>query len=71
MDSCKFRKYGAELIEWASRYMRSLEERKPLPYVEPGFLSQVVSSRPPVKAETFEQIMKEIGPIVLCGVRSS
>lgn len=68
VDSNKFRKHGYECVDWAIKYMETLDDRKPLPAVEPGWLWDVVPSEAPVKGETFDKIMKDIEPVCLHGM---
>lgn len=68
MDSNRFKKCGYECVEWAIRYMETLDERLPLPNVTPGWLWNVVPPTAPEKPESFDKIMKDVEPVVLHGV---
>lgn len=68
MDSSKFKKCGYELVEWAIKYMETLDERLPLPNVEPGWLWDVVPPNAPEKPEAFDRILRDIEPVALHGM---
>lgn len=68
MDSGRFKKCGYECIEWAIKYMETLDDRKPLPNVQPGWLWDVCPPNAPEKPEAFDKIMRDIEPVVLDGV---
>lgn len=48
--------------------METLDERKPLPDVQPGWLWDVVPKEAPEKAEPFERIVRDLEPVVLHGM---
>uniref|UniRef100_A0AC34Q738 Dopa decarboxylase n=1 Tax=Panagrolaimus sp. JU765 TaxID=591449 RepID=A0AC34Q738_9BILA len=65
MDSEALRKNGKEMIELVANYWDELPKRKPLPKIKPGFIWDMVPKEPPNKAENWEDIFKDIEPIIL------
>ncbi|CAL8114156.1 unnamed protein product [Orchesella dallaii] len=68
MDASKFKRCGYELVDWSIKYMETLDDRKPLPDVQPGWLWNVVPKEAPEKGEPFERIMRDLEPVVLEGM---
>ncbi len=69
MDSAEFRKRGKEMVDYIADYMDTLSLRRVTPEVEPGYLSDLLPSRPPRKGEDFTQIMDDVEKAIMPGVR--
>jgi len=56
-------------VDLVADYWESLdgEQRTPLPQVKPGFLRSLIPDEPPEEPESWEQILKDIEPVVLQG----
>lgn len=65
MDPEAFRKHGKEMIDIVADYWTSMRERQPLPNVKPGFIWDMVPKEPPKQPENWEDIFKDVNPIVL------
>lgn len=42
MDAEEFRKHGKEMVDYIADYWESFARRKPMPDVQPGFMSDLV-----------------------------
>uniref|UniRef100_A0AC34PZ61 Dopa decarboxylase n=1 Tax=Panagrolaimus sp. JU765 TaxID=591449 RepID=A0AC34PZ61_9BILA len=65
MDPEAFRKYGKEMIDIVADYWTNMRDRQPLPNVKPGFIWDMVPKEPPKEPENWENIFKDVNPVVL------
>ncbi|CAI4231119.1 unnamed protein product [Auanema sp. JU1783] len=68
MDPEEFRKHGKEMIDYVADYWSTIRDRKPLPDIKPGYLSQLVPSHPPSAPEDWSAIFADLESVVLQGV---
>lgn len=68
MDSQEFRQRGGEMVEYISRYMETLGERKVTPSVEPGYLRPLLPDEAPFEPEKWEDIMSDVETKIMPGV---
>jgi hypothetical protein len=56
-------------VDLVADYWESLDggQRKPMPDVQPGFLRSLIPEDPPEEPEKWEQILRDVEPIVLRG----
>lgn len=71
MDAEEFRKRGKEMIDYVADYLENIEERKVFPQVEPGYLSKFLPPTAPTTPEEWEDIMSDVGSIIMPGVSFS
>ncbi|KAK6196103.1 hypothetical protein SNE40_001392 [Patella caerulea] len=67
MDAEEFRKRGKEMVDYIADYLSSIEKRRPLPDVEPGYIEELVRNEAPVEPDSWEDLMKDIEPIIMKG----
>ena len=67
-SSEEFRQFGTAMIHYVADYLDNIRESPVLPQVSPGYLSQLVPSRAPEKAEDWREIMKDLETVIMPGV---
>ncbi|VDD94935.1 unnamed protein product [Enterobius vermicularis] len=67
MDSKQLREMGKRMVDFVADYWDSLPNREPLPCLTPGFIKSFVPEAPPTEIENWEDIFKDIEPVVLAG----
>ncbi|WKX99677.1 hypothetical protein Q1695_014502 [Nippostrongylus brasiliensis] len=67
MDSEEFRKYGKEMVDFVADYWQNVRDRKPLPDVKPGYISDVVPEHPPRNPEDWKAIFGDLEEVVMKG----
>ncbi|XP_074841579.1 aromatic-L-amino-acid decarboxylase [Carettochelys insculpta] len=68
MDAAEFRKRGKEMVDYIADYYEQLENRQVYPDVEPGYLRPLIPDAAPQEPESFEDVLKDIGRIIMPGV---
>ncbi|CAG0896050.1 unnamed protein product [Darwinula stevensoni] len=68
MNEAEFRKRGKEMVDYIASYMACIGSRRVTPAIEPGYLRALIPSRPPERAEPWEQIMDDVEKKILIGV---
>lgn len=68
MNSSEFRKRGREAIDFIADYLESIEKRRVLPEVQPGYLKDLLPDHPPDEPELWDDIMKDFNEAILPGV---
>jgi aromatic-L-amino-acid decarboxylase len=61
------RRDGAAALEWAARYLETLESRPVLPQVEPGQVRAALPASPPEHPETFEALLRDMDRVIVPG----
>ncbi|KAK6196104.1 hypothetical protein SNE40_001393 [Patella caerulea] len=67
MDAEEFRKRGKEMVDYIADYLSSIDKRRPLADVEPGYIKELVRNEAPVEPDSWEDLMKDIEPIIMKG----
>lgn len=68
MDSNEFRKRGKEMIDIVANYLDTIEERKVLPDVKPGYLQKLIPENAPEKPDKWEDLINDIERVIMPGV---
>lgn len=68
MTTEEFRKHAHELVEWMAGYMDNVEKYPVKSPVKPGEIFNQLPDNPPVKPESFEAFMKDLGNIIMPGI---
>ena len=68
MNSGEFRIRGKQMIDIAADYLDTIETRRVLPDVKPGYLRNLIPDRAPDEAERWESIIEDIERVVMPGV---
>jgi aromatic-L-amino-acid decarboxylase len=64
----EFRKYGHQLIDWVADYRERITERPVMARTAPGEIRAQLPAKPPMKAEKFDAIFKDLDAIVMPGL---
>ena len=64
----EFRALGHELVEWAARYLESLEDVRVLPDIDPGWLRDQLPAEAPEAAEPWPAILADLDRLILPSV---
>jgi len=68
MTPDEFRKYGRQVVDWIADYYERIESFPVLSRVQPGDIRKNLPSQPPQKGEDFENILRDIDPLILPGI---
>lgn len=68
MDPNELRSQGRVVLDHMATYWESLRSRPPLPAVQPGYLQQMIPKEAPLKAEKWEDVMKDVDRVIMPGV---
>jgi aromatic-L-amino-acid/L-tryptophan decarboxylase len=68
MTTEEFRKHAHELVEWMAGYMDNVEKYPVKSPVKPGEIFNQLPDNPPVKPESFDRFMEDLGKIIMPGI---
>lgn len=68
MDTKDFVDFGKAAIDFVANYTDNLRNKNVLPDVEPGYLSELLPEEAPQKAETWQQVLKDVEQYIIPGV---
>ena len=68
MSPEEFRRYGHAVVDWIADYHARIESFPVLSRAKPGEIRAHLPPNPPVKSETFDQILVDVERIILPGV---
>lgn len=63
----EFRDHGHKIVDWISRYLETIRERRVLPQVRPGEIFDSLPSQAPEQGEPFERIFADFESKILTG----
>jgi len=69
MNAAEFRQRGREMVDYVADYLETISCRRVIPEVKPGYLSQLLPDRAPVKPEPWTRIMDDVSRAIMPGVR--
>ncbi len=64
----EFRRYGHQIIDWIADYRSSLHTRPVMAQTKPGEVRSKIAANPPVDAEPFADVLKDLDEVVLPGL---
>lgn len=64
----EFRKYGYQLIDWITEYLRDSEKYPVLSNIRPGEVKNKISPNPPLGPEQFSEVLNDIDKIIMPGM---
>jgi len=70
MDAASFRERGRQMVDYVADYLETIEQRRVLPEVQPGYLRDMLPNNAPVQAERWEDIMTDVEHAIMPGVRT-
>jgi aromatic-L-amino-acid decarboxylase len=68
MNPEEFRKHAHELVEWMASYMENVEKYPVKSSVIPGEIFGKIPDTPPLHAEPFSDLMKDVDDIIMPGI---
>ena len=63
-----FKKFGYELIDWASEYLKNIEKYNVLPDIKPGEIKVHLPPHPNSAGEDFNKIINDFDKIIIPGI---
>jgi len=57
------------MVDYIADYMETIEQRRVLPEVQPGYLRDMLPNNAPTHAERWEDIMADVEHAIMPGVR--
>jgi aromatic-L-amino-acid decarboxylase len=63
-----FRQYGRAVVDWIADYYERVESLPVLSPVEPGQIRASLPDAPPAEGEAFDQILEDVGRLILPGI---
>uniref|UniRef100_A0A915PVV5 Tyrosine decarboxylase n=1 Tax=Setaria digitata TaxID=48799 RepID=A0A915PVV5_9BILA len=68
MSSSEFRKYGKQVVDYIADYIETLQKRRVVPNIEPGYLRDLLPDMAPQHAEAFEDVIHDFDRYIMPGV---
>lgn len=68
MDAEEFRKFGKAAVDYLANYFENIRERSVLPFVEPGYLQNLLPKEAPKNPEKWEDILEDMERVIMPGV---
>ena len=68
MDAASFRERGKQMVDYIADYLETIEHRRVLPEVQPGYLRDMLPNNAPTHAERWEDIMADVERAIMPGV---
>ncbi|KAJ8679591.1 hypothetical protein QAD02_015378 [Eretmocerus hayati] len=68
MNIEEFRVHGKEMVDYICNYMRTLEGKRVTANVDPGYLRPLLPNEAPMKAESFDAIMRDVEYKIMPGI---
>lgn len=64
----EFRKYGYQLIDWITEYLKDTEKHPVLSGIEPGEVRSKIPASPPENPEAFDDVLSDVDRIIMPGM---
>jgi len=71
MDAATFRERGKQMVDYIADYLETIEQRRVLPEVQPGYLRDMLPNSAPTHAERWQDIMADVEHAIMPGVSLS
>nr|BBI36959.1 dopa decarboxylase [Polymixia japonica] len=68
MDVAEFRRRGKEMVDYVADYLENIEQRPVYPDVEPGYLRSMIPAEPPLEAELYEDVLRDVERVIMPGI---
>lgn len=68
MNAQEFVDFGKATVDFVADYTENLRDRNVLPNVEPGYLNDLIPREAPEKAESWQDVLKDVERVILPGV---
>lgn len=60
---------GKELVDYITKYLSSIRERRVIPDVKPGYMRELLPEAAPTEPEEWENIFNDIEKVIMPGVK--
>ncbi|KAK6050094.1 pyridoxal-dependent decarboxylase domain protein [Cooperia oncophora] len=67
MSRQDFRRYGKEAVDYIADYMKTIQKRRVVPAIEPGYLKNLIPSEAPSRGEPWEKVMDDFEKFIMPG----
>ena len=68
-DMASFRERGKQMVDYIADYLETIEQRRVLPEVQPGYLRDMLPNNAPTHAERWQDIIADVEHAIMPGVR--
>ncbi|VDO91520.1 unnamed protein product [Haemonchus placei] len=68
MSRQDFRRYGKETVDYIANYMETIQKRRVVPAIEPGYLKNLIPTEAPSRGEPWEKVMDDFEKFIMPGV---
>ena len=68
MDADTFRVRGKQMVDYIANYLETIDERRVLPEVQPGYLRDMLPNRAPARGEDWSAILNDVEHAIMPGV---
>ncbi|XGW08103.1 hypothetical protein V3C99_010875 [Haemonchus contortus] len=68
MSRQDFRRYGKETVDYIANYMETIQKRRVVPSIEPGYLKNLIPTEAPSRGEPWEKVMDDFEKFIMPGV---
>ncbi|XP_041794747.1 histidine decarboxylase [Chelmon rostratus] len=68
MQAEEYNRRGKELVDYITRYLSSIRERRVIPDVKPGYMKDLLPDTAPTEPEDWESIFNDIEKVIMPGV---
>uniref|UniRef100_A0A669CXC8 Histidine decarboxylase n=1 Tax=Oreochromis niloticus TaxID=8128 RepID=A0A669CXC8_ORENI len=68
MQAEEYNRRGKEMVDYITKYLGSIRERRVIPDVKPGYMRQLLPEAAPTEPEDWENIFNDIEKVIMPGV---
>jgi len=68
MDATSFRERGKQMVDYIADYLETIEQRRVLPEVQPGYLRDMLPNSAPTHPDRWRSIMTDVEHAIMPGV---
>ncbi|XP_038123779.1 histidine decarboxylase [Cyprinodon tularosa] len=68
MQAEEYNRRGKELVDYITKYLSSIRERRVIPDVKPGYMRELLPEAAPTEPEDWESIFNDIEKVIMPGV---
>ncbi|XP_022900977.1 aromatic-L-amino-acid decarboxylase isoform X2 [Onthophagus taurus] len=68
MDSAGFTEFGKAMIDYVTKYLENIRDRRVLPTVEPGYLRPLLPDSAPLKPDRWEEVLEDVEKVIMPGI---
>uniref|UniRef100_A0AAX7UP25 Histidine decarboxylase n=1 Tax=Astatotilapia calliptera TaxID=8154 RepID=A0AAX7UP25_ASTCA len=70
MQAEEYNRRGKEMVDYITKYLGSIRERRVIPDVKPGYMRQLLPEAAPTEPEDWENIFNDIEKVIMPGASS-